>query len=333
MWEQLRGTPQLDLFRSPFYLKLLLAQAGADGPALRGRAALFTGFVRQALAREIDADNPAFRPGVLLDRRDHERILRREWRNAMDFPSRGPLLPALCRLAFGLQARRAPGEASRVRVPFDDAIGMLGGGLVGGRGEDLLHAGVALQVLEVQWDDVLYVHQLLQEYFAARTLAADPQPGLAASPWRAAELSPTLDELLNGLADSDPMPEAPMTGWEETFVLAAAMAQSPDAFVDTLTQSNLPLAGRCAPQPDLAVSLGLRQRLQEALVARSRDPQADLRARIAAARALGELGDPRLERRRGPHGDYLLPPLVPIAAPFPSAATRGCTRTRPRPMR
>ena len=49
-------------------------------------------------------------------------------------------------------------------------------------------------------------------------------------------------------------------------------------------------------------------------MARSRAPEADLRARIAAARALGELGDPRFERRRGPGGDYLLPPLVAIGA-------------------
>ncbi|HMW56186.1 MAG TPA: TIR domain-containing protein [Accumulibacter sp.] len=47
LWRQLRGTPQLDLFRSPFYLKLLLAQAGDGRPALHGRAALFSGFVRQ----------------------------------------------------------------------------------------------------------------------------------------------------------------------------------------------------------------------------------------------------------------------------------------------
>ncbi len=47
-------------------------------------------------------------------------------------------------------------------------------------------------------------------------------------------------------------------------------------------------------------------------MARSREPEADLRARIAAARALGELGDPRFERRQGPHGAYLLPPVVSI---------------------
>src|SRR6185436_13605931 len=57
----------------------------------------------------------------------------------------------------------------------------------------------------------------------------------------------------------------------------------------------------------------LRAELRAALVARSRDPAADLRARIDAALALGPLGDPRFERRTGPFGTYLLPPLVTVA--------------------
>ncbi len=39
----------------------------------------------------------------------------------------------------------------------------------------------------------------------------------------------------------------------------------------------------------------LRSTLQQALIERSREPKADLRARIEAAKALGELGDPRLQ--------------------------------------
>ncbi len=308
LWRQLRGTPQLDLFRSLFFLKLLLAQAGEGGPALSGRAALFSGFVRQALQREIASGNPLFRPGALLGRRDHERIIRCQWRNAIDLPVRGPLLPALCQLAFALQARRVPGEVSRVRVPYDDALELLRAQ----PGDDLLHAGVALQVLEVQWDDVLYVHQLLQEYFAARVLAGKPQPKLVASAWRTDELSPTLAEVLASLADSDPLPEVPTTGWEETFVLAAAMTPAPEAFVTALMAVNLPLAGRCAAQPDVVVSDTLRRRLQQALVVRTRDPAVDLRARIAAARALGGLGDPRFAWHSGPHGEFLLPPLVTV---------------------
>ncbi|MBK7673655.1 MAG: SUMF1/EgtB/PvdO family nonheme iron enzyme [Candidatus Accumulibacter sp.] len=314
LWQQLRGTPQLDLFRSPFYLKLLLGQAGAGGPALEGRAALFTGFVRQAVQREITAGNPLFCPGALLDKRDHERLAQRAWRNATDLPERGTLLPALSRFAYDLQARRAPGEASRLRVPWDDAVELLGGERGKQHGDDLLHAGVSLQVLDEQWDDVFYVHQLLQEYFAARSLAGKPQPELVVSAWRADEISPGLPAVLAGLADSDPLPAAPATGWEETFVLAAAMARGPEAFVSTLVDVNLPLAGRCAAQPDVAATISdaLRKRLQQALVARSRDPEADLRARIAAARALGALGDPRFEPGRGPDGDFLLPPLLTI---------------------
>ncbi len=320
LWRQLRGTPQLDLFRSPFYLKLLLAQAGDGRPALHGRAALFSGFVRQALAREIEAGNPLFRPGGLLDRRDCERVIQHAWRNANELPERGPLLPALARLAHALQARRAPGQASRVRAPYDDALALLGGSCA----EDLLHAGVALQVLEVQFDDVFFVHQLLQEYFAARAIASQAPPQLVATAWRAAEISPSLAEVLAGLAVADPLPEAPTTGWEETFVLAAALAPAPEDFVSALIAVNLPLAGRCAAQPDVAVSPALRERLQQALVERSRDPAADLRARIAAARALGELGDPRFERRRGPLGEYLLPPLVAIeAGTYPIGSDEG----------
>lgn len=56
----------------------------------------------------------------------------------------------------------------------------------------------------------------------------------------------------------------------------------------------------------------MKDRLRWDLVARTRTPEADLRARIAAGLALGELGDPRFERRHGPYGDYLLPPLIRI---------------------
>ncbi|HHW75756.1 MAG TPA: hypothetical protein GX399_01765 [Xanthomonadaceae bacterium] len=104
----------------------------------------------------------------------------------------------------------------------------------------------------------------------------------------------------------------PGTGWEETAVLAAALADRPDAFVADLVDANLALAGRCAAQPDVQVSEGVKDRIRQALLQRTQDPAADLRARIAAGLALGELGDPRLRRCRGPHGDYLLPPLIAI---------------------
>jgi formylglycine-generating enzyme required for sulfatase activity len=320
LWRRLRGTPQLDLFRSPFYLRLLLDQTERDGSPPEGRSALFTGFVRRALSREVEADNRLFRPGALLDARDHDRIVRREWRDPYDLPARGPAIPALSRLAFGLQARRGVGDVSRVRARYDEALALLGGD----RAEDLLRAGVSLQVLEEERDDVFFAHQLIQEYFAARTLAAAPRPELVRTAWRAAEISPSLEEILRTLPDSDPLPQAPVTGWEETFVLAASMVREPDAVVATLAELNLPLAGRCAAVPDVAISPSLRQRLNQGLIARSRDPVADLRARIAAARALGELGDPRFERHQGPDSEYLLPPTVAIkGGDYPIGSDEG----------
>ena len=320
LWGQLRGTPQLDLFRSPFYLKLLLAQASADGAAPQSRAALFTGFVRQALIREVEADNPLFRPGGLLGAWDHGRIVQRGRMPGHELAGESPLFPALSGFARQLQQQRGAVREARIRVKRLEALAMLDKD----QGKDLLEAGVALQVLDVDGADVLFVHQLFQEYFAARAIAAAPDTGLAKTAWRANEMSPSLHETLQALADSDPLPPAPATGWEETFLLAAEMLDQPDAFIGDLAKVNLPLAGRCAaqvnalqtknppPSGEGRVRVSLCQQLRQNLLSRSRDPAADLRARIAAAHALGELGDPRFQQCQGPHGVYLKPPLLPI---------------------
>lgn len=310
LWQQLKGTPQLDLFRSPFYLRMLLAQAG-NGAALTGRAALFTGFIRQALLRELEAESTFVQPGVLLDQRDHAKLVARRWRDRYDLPARGALIPALEKLAFDLQQRREGNELAQVRVGYDQAVAMLGD-----YADALLDAGTALQVLEQQFDDVYFAHQLLQEYFAARCLVKQPieSVSLASTAWRAGELLPAMETVLQGLAIADPLPAAPATGWEETFVLTAAMVPTPQVWLRTLMTENLPLAGRCAAQPDVQAPEALRNEIRHALVARSRDPAADLRARISAADALGEIGDPRFERRAGPHGTYLLPPVIAIPA-------------------
>ena len=111
LWQALRGTPQLDLFRSPFYLKLLLAQASAEGAAPQGRSALFTGFVRQALIREVEAGNALFRPGLCLDPWDHERIVRREQMQGYELAEDSPLFPALSGFAHRLQEKRGARSA------------------------------------------------------------------------------------------------------------------------------------------------------------------------------------------------------------------------------
>jgi formylglycine-generating enzyme required for sulfatase activity len=308
LWRHLKGTPQLDLYRTPIYLKMLVNQADAEGHIPEGRAALFTGFVRQALQRERHADNPRFQLDELLTRRDCERLVRHEWKHAYDLPGRGVLIPKLAGLAHRMQQQRIATEASQVRIDYDQALAIL----EHAKAEDILKAGVDLGVLDLDVDDVLYIHQLMQEYFAARCLAAAPDPERVRTEWRTDRINPSLAQMLAQLADADPLPPAPQTGWEETTVLAVAMSTNPEAFVTVLMETNLPLAGRCAAQPDVRISEELKTRLRWALVDRTQDRTADLRARIAAGLSLGLVGDPRFERCKGPYGDYLLPPLVEI---------------------
>jgi formylglycine-generating enzyme required for sulfatase activity len=275
-----------------------------------GRAALFTGFVRQVLQREVAGDNPLLQADALLHARDVQRLAQVSTWPPFELPERGILMPKLSQLAFQMQTQRAVNEAAQVRVAYDEALAIL----AHPRAEDILKAGEALGVLEEDRgrDEVLFVHQLLQEYFAARQLARTPQAELVQQEWRADRVIPSLQATLHDLADADPLPPLPSTGWEETTVLAAAMARDPDRFIADLMPQNLALAGRCAAQPEVGISEPLKDTIHWALVELTQDPTADLRARIAAGVALGELGDPRFERRHGPYGAYLLPPLVDI---------------------
>ena len=123
-------------------------------------------------------------------------------------------------------------------------------------------------------EDVLYIHQLMQEYFAARCLAKAPDAERVRTEWWAERMNPNLAQVLAALATADPLPPAPVTGWEETTVLAVAMSANPEAFVTALMDSNLPLAGRCAAQPDGCLSEELKTRLCWALVERTQDSSA-----------------------------------------------------------
>ncbi len=312
VWRELQATPRLlDLVRTPYYLKLLTEQVEEGGRMPAGRAGLFTGFVRRVLRLQVnDRRNPLLLPDSLLDERDHTKLANDRWASPFDLPERGLLIPRLSDLAFRMQQSTPGTDSKQVTLRYDDACRALDGE----RGRDIVRAGRDLSILDedIARDEVKYFHQLLQEYFAARRLARSPDPDLARVEWRADRVSPSLAETLAGLADSDPLPPLPATGWEETAALAAAMAGDPAAFIRGLMPANLPLAARCAASPEVAIPAGLKREIQDALIARTEDPAADLRARIAAGEALGTLGDPRFERREGPHGPYLLPPLVSI---------------------
>jgi formylglycine-generating enzyme required for sulfatase activity/class 3 adenylate cyclase len=312
MWAALEGRPQLEVLRSPYFLSLLVDQVEATGEMPEGRAALFTGFVRQALRREVERGNPIFDARGLLASRDLRQMTHWQWKTPWELPERGPLLGKLAGLAHAMQAARAEGEHSQVRIDLDAALDLLDTD----DDEAIVAAGTALAVLDEDEaaGELMFVHQLVQEYFAARELSRAPDPALVAQEWRIDRVSPGLAQVVAELDPADPLPPLPTTGWEETTLLAAAMHDDPPSFVADLIAVNLDLAGRCAAQAELRPQLpdALLDRLRQALLERSRDPAADLRARIACGLVLGDLGDPRFERRQGVDAAYLLPPMVDI---------------------
>ncbi len=313
IWSELHGTPQLELMRCPYFLALLVEQVEATSDMPRGRAGLFTGFVRQSLRREIQRDNPLFAPASLLTERDVRRVTQWKWKTDWELPERGPLVPKLVGLAFGMQDQSAVGGASQVSIDLDVALDLLSDE----RDEDIVKAGVALSVLDedTAQDELLFAHQLTQEYFAARRLAKNPDLDRVSTPWKAADMHPPLVEVIAALGPGEWLSPLRTTGWEETTLLAGAMARDPNTFVRELTEARLDLAGRCAAQPEVRDRLSpeILEELRGALIERSRHPEADLRARVAAGQALGLLGDPRFELRKGVENDYLLPPMVEIA--------------------
>jgi hypothetical protein len=158
----------------------------------------------------VAGDNPLLQADVLLHARDVQRLAQVSTWSPFELPERGILMPKLSQLAFQMQTQRAVNEAAQVRVAYDEALAIL----AHPRAEDILKGGEALGVLEEDRgrDEVLYVHQLLQEYFAARHLARAPQAELVQQEWRADRVVPSLQATLHDLADADPLPPLLSTG-------------------------------------------------------------------------------------------------------------------------
>ena len=111
IWAAIKGTPQLEALRAPFFLALVVEQVEATGDLAEDRAGIFTGFVRQALRREVERDNPLFALEELLSSRDLRRITQWQWKDGYELPERGALFPKLGVLAYGMQEAAADGGA------------------------------------------------------------------------------------------------------------------------------------------------------------------------------------------------------------------------------
>ena len=319
IWAQLEEHRSLDLYSSPYYLNLLLDQIDRAADDIRipdNRAGLFSGMVRERLRRECQKGNARFEDIALLGKRDRTVLLSGRPR-ATWLPDDTPFFPALAALAFHIQdasgsherwgslrrhkACRAIESALNRELPADT----------------YLQAGYDLGLFEddaAQADEIRFIHQQMQEYFAAWVLAEHLEPDKLAVAWKSSDLAASSTQALLAQGGDDDLPELAGTGWEESALMAASLCEEPDAFIRALIPANLALAGRCAAQAGLSLSEHLRSELQTALIARTQDPKADLRARIAAGRALGELGDPRLQAPSGRRGvRVLLPAFGPIA--------------------
>jgi formylglycine-generating enzyme required for sulfatase activity len=119
-------------------------------------------------------------------------------------------------------------------------------------------------------------------------------PASRAGLWRSPALETELPAWSRPDNNYEPLPPPPGTGWEETTLLAAAMARADETeFLRELTHVDPILAGRCLLQPGVGGDAGMRQAILGELLQVIARPEVALRVRIAAADMLGALGDPR----------------------------------------
>ncbi len=293
------------LARNPFMLSLL-ADNAAEGRGLTDNR-----------ARLMD--------GLAMDLFDHELQEGRQPPSLTDdkLGALNAAMEALSRLAFHMQ-RRGEGtsltEAEARRVPLAER------GVLRLSFDEILNLALCAHVLEptrvrrgkLEQDGYVFYHHLLQEYFAARRMLDLFRRGKGLAryvrvPWRRIEF------LELPLRHGQALPPPPVTGWEETVIMAASLAgKDAPAFIAAVRRHNLPLAGRCLAaagpgRPELDEQAGTaRQRL----LSRQRDEFAHPRARLDAGLALGELRHPELIPADfdldGRAVTAVLPPLEPV---------------------
>jgi formylglycine-generating enzyme required for sulfatase activity len=293
LWDELARHPHglLDLARNPFLLAVIAwtyALAPEEGlPPNRGQ--LLAGLVERLLRRESLRAHADWIPTDAQER-------------------------ALSALAWTLQR-----EGEGTSLPTGEALHVLPDQVrVDGREvetppEAALRLGCAATLLEqTAHDQVRFYHHLMQEYFAARDLLRRFAAGEDVQAlWKAPRLARDMPAP-EGLGEWDPLPPPPPTGWEEATIVAAGLARAPAAWVEAILALNPALAGRCLDEGGAQVEDDLQQRVRNALLGEMQDRRVHLRARIAAGRVLGRLGDPRFEAQEREGVRYILPPTVRV---------------------
>ncbi|MFN8470274.1 MAG: SUMF1/EgtB/PvdO family nonheme iron enzyme [Caldilineaceae bacterium] len=246
-WEALHRDglpPLLALGVNPFLLVMFAQVYAATGALPQNRGKLFGAFVDTLLERE-------------------------RWLHLDGWPGTELLIAAYGALAFVMQRFGARGTA----VPRRWAEEWLH--RYGFDPEQVLYLGACATLVDVSGGQVRFVHQLLQEYFAAVAWYKQVERGAPLRRyWRRGWAAPS--------------------GWEETAVLLAGLLLDMTPFVESLLPVNPPLAARC-----IAVSGGLRPagvvigKVQNALVEIATGEHVPVVERNAAGNALNDVGDPR----------------------------------------
>lgn len=328
VWRHLSAKPNLlKLYRVPYLLRLLTDLLNEVGEIPTGRADTFTRLVQRLILRAWNRRPPALIGGNVITPHDIAAI--QAALNNLNFrhylPDQAILINALSKFALNIQTmfQGAPhlSYMNALELIADAASNQV-------QGDQVLSAGYEINVLNVEFTpeySYRFFHHLLQEYFAARRMAQFPNYTLIEAKWHVDELE-SIEQVMASTPEIDAIPQLPSTGWEVTTVMAAALTNPSDTetFIRNLISANLPYAAYCAAAPDVKdrVSAELLKELQDRLIERCQHPQADLRARIEAAYALGELGDPRFVRA----GKYILPPLIKIVGgeyPYGGDAVAG----------
>jgi len=168
-----------------------------------------------------------------------------------------------------------------------------------------------------------FSHQLLQEEFAAQQMLTTWREGHpeATAWWQSPRTPQDMPPVQGG--EWDPLPPLPPTGWEQVTILAAGMADQPDAFVRAILAVNPALAGRCVSEGAASVSTDTHVAVQQALLADLGNPAIHRLVRLQAGRVLRVLGDPRFAPQ-AIRGVRVIPPdLVPVPG---GTATIGSAR-------
>ena len=301
------------LYNTPLMLTLLEDVLTPSGDFPNRRADLFQRYLCRLVTKEHAKPNNRvehlFDPDEIRDmQHGTEPLLSRD----------APLFAALSRVAFDRQKatfRRESQEVIFDRRKLKSQLRTDNGNQLA---DEVWQLAWALNLLVNAESSKLcrFRHQQFQEFFAALRLASYPAPELLRVPPHPEKpFAETLEQIRSRMESWQQLEKVERTGWEETALMAAELAESGDSFVTGLSGENLPLAGLCAARG--VAGSDTRNRLAEQLLARMRDGSADLRARIAAGEALGEMGALEVlgyQAIKNGEGDLIawLPPVEPI---------------------